>query len=69
MKINNKLKQIRRGMTNLSQEELANLVGCTRQTIVALEKNKYNPSLILALRIAKELNHKVEDIFELTSDD
>ena len=37
----------------------------TRQTIVALEQNKYNPSLALALKIAGALNAKVEDIFHL----
>jgi putative transcriptional regulator len=48
-----------------TQESLAEAVGCTRQTIIALEKNKYNPSLALALRLAKELETSVEQLFKL----
>ncbi len=43
---------------NLTQEELANLVEITRQTIIALEQGKYNPSLELAYKITKALNQK-----------
>lgn len=49
----------------LTQEELANRVGVRRETIVFLEQGKYNPSLELALKVAKEVNAKVEDIFSL----
>ena len=47
----------------LTQEQLANLIGITRQTVIALEKNKYNPSLELAFRIANVFNCSIEDIF------
>lgn len=48
---------------NISQKELALILGVTRQTIIALEKQKYSPSLHLALRLAKYFSTRVEDIF------
>jgi len=48
----------------MTQEELAGKVGVTRQTIIAIEKNKYVPSLNLAFRIAKTFNEKIENIFQ-----
>lgn len=47
-----------------SQERLAQDLGVTRQTIISIEKNKYVPSLLLALRLAKKFKCKVEDIFD-----
>lgn len=47
----------------ISQKELALILGVTRQTIIALEKQKYSPSLYLALRLAKYFNAKIEEIF------
>lgn len=61
----NQLKSIRTNKSTYTQEQLAEIVDCTRQTIIALEQNKYNPSLVLALRIARALNVSVEDIFFL----
>lgn len=61
----NNLKHIRTSRTQLTQEELATLVDCTRQTIIALEQNKYNPSLILALRLAKALDVPVDELFQI----
>lgn len=53
----------------LTQEELAERVGVTRQTIIALEKGRYSPSLILAHRIARALGREhIEDIFILDED-
>lgn len=66
-KLTNNLRQIRRAMPQMSQQELADIAGCTRQTIIALEQNKYNPSLVLALKIAKALGTSVEDIFKLVT--
>ncbi|SHJ12365.1 putative transcriptional regulator [Dethiosulfatibacter aminovorans DSM 17477] len=63
--LKNNIRKIRRGFADITQQELADATGCTRQTIVALEKNKYNPSLILAMRISKELGVSVEELFEL----
>jgi putative transcriptional regulator len=47
----------------MTQEELANRVGVTRQTIIAIESGKYTPSLGLAFRIARTFNRGIEDIF------
>ncbi len=52
-----------RARYNLTQEELAKKVGVRRETIVFLEKGKYNPSLKLAYKIAKVFNAKIEDVF------
>lgn len=50
---------------NITQEELAGLVNVTRQTIIALEQDKYNPSLELAYRITKALKRKyIEEVFK-----
>jgi putative transcriptional regulator len=49
----------------LTQEELANHVGVTRQTIIALEKGNYVPSVLLALKIAKVFKQSLETIFTL----
>ena len=48
----------------MTQQELADKVGVTRQTIVALEAGNYNPSLVLALRIAKYFGVTVETVFD-----
>lgn len=48
---------------DLSQQELADRVGATRQTIGLIEKGKYNPSLNLCIRIARELDKTLDDLF------
>ncbi|MFY9114886.1 MAG: helix-turn-helix transcriptional regulator [Dethiobacteria bacterium] len=58
----NKLKELRREH-DLTQEELARALGVTRQTIIAIENNKYNPTLKLAFKMAKYFNVAIEDIF------
>ena len=58
----NKLK-VHRAMLNLTQEQLADKIGVSRQTVIAIESNKYLPSLGLAFRIANLFKVKVEDIF------
>jgi putative transcriptional regulator len=57
-----KLK-VYRAMRDMTQEQLAREVGVTRQTIIAIEKGDYNPSLELAFRIARFFEATVEDIF------
>lgn len=54
---------------NMQQSELANLVGVRRETIGNLENGKYNPSLKLAMDIAKAFDTTVEDIFTFEDDD
>ncbi len=58
----NNLK-VYRAMHDLTQEELAKDLGVTRQTIIAIEKSKYDPSLILAFKIAQFFKAQIEDIF------
>ena len=58
----NKLK-VFRAIHDLTQEDLAEKVGVTRQTINAIEKSKYNPSLELAFKLARLFDVKIEDIF------
>ncbi len=65
MGIVNKLKLARIEAENLTQEKLANLVNCSRQTINSIEKGKFNPSVELALKLAQRLNKKVEELFSL----
>jgi putative transcriptional regulator len=55
-----KLARVEKG---LSQQELADLVGATRQTIGLIEKGKYNPTLKLCIRMAKALNKTLNDLF------
>ncbi len=62
-KLTNNLRAIRRGTADLTQQQLADLVGCTRQTIAALEREKYSPSLVLAFKIAIILGVKVDELF------
>ena len=57
-----KLK-VYRAMHNLTQEDLAEAIGVTRQTVIAMEKGKYNPSLELAFKIARYFKVSIENIF------
>lgn len=50
-------------MKRITQQELADNVGVSRQTIIQLERNRYNPSLLLAHNIAKYFHVSIEDIF------
>ncbi len=58
----NKLEEIRK-LRGLKQEELADAMGVSRQTISSLENGRYNPSVILAIRLARYFEMRVEDIF------
>lgn len=60
--MNNKIKEFR-ARNNLTQDELANRVGVRRETIVFLEKGKYNPSVKLAYDISKVFNMLIEEVF------
>jgi putative transcriptional regulator len=60
--MNNRIKEFR-ARHNMTQEDLAKKVNVRRETIVFLEKNKYNPSLKLAYDIARVFNSKIEEIF------
>ena len=58
----NKIK-VYRAMHDLTQEALADKLGVTRQTVLAIEKGKYDPSLELAFKISRLFETKIEDIF------
>ena len=60
----NNIKQLRK-QAGLRQDDMAKQLGVTRQTIIAIENDKYNPTLELAMKIARLLNKNVEDIFFL----
>ena len=60
----NKIKQLRKA-AGLRQEDMAKMLDVSRQTIIAIENDKYNPTLELAMKIAKLLKMHVEDILSL----
>ena len=63
-KIKNQIRRLRFDAKEMTQEELAKKAGVTRQTIIALEAQKYSPSLELAFRIAKVFNTPLEEVFQ-----
>lgn len=60
----NNIRKLRKDK-GLRQEDLAQILGVTRQTIIAIENDKYNPTLELAMKLARFLETSVEDIFVL----
>lgn len=63
----NKLEELRRQHA-IRQEDLAQALGVSRQTVISLEKGKYNPSLALAFKLARYFNLSIEDIFDDSDD-
>ncbi|HIP74191.1 MAG TPA: transcriptional regulator [Euryarchaeota archaeon] len=59
----NRIRELR-NQRGITQEELAEAVGVTRQTIIAIEKGRYDPSLRLAFKIARFFKKSIEEIFE-----
>jgi len=66
--ITNHIRRLRFDAGEMTQQALAEAVGCTRQTIIVLEQGRYVPSLALAFRIAHTFNRTIEDVFELVED-
>ncbi|MCH1942809.1 helix-turn-helix transcriptional regulator [Holdemania massiliensis] len=64
----NRIKQLRK-QAGLRQEDLAQEMGVTRQTIIAIENNKYNPTLELAMKLARRLGLHVDEIFFLDEEE
>jgi putative transcriptional regulator len=60
--LQNRLRELRE-QNNLTQEDLAVIVGVSRQTIISLEKGKYNPSISLAYNLARAFNLTIEEVF------
>jgi len=65
--LDNQIRRLRFDNGEMSQQELADRVGVTRQTIIALEGNKYGPSLLLAMRIARVFDVPVESVFRFSN--
>ncbi|MDB4671066.1 helix-turn-helix transcriptional regulator [Pirellulaceae bacterium] len=63
--IRNRIRELRFKSDEMTQQALADQVGITRQTVIALEKGKYYPSLELAFRIAKTFGVPLEELFEV----
>ncbi|HSR15233.1 MAG TPA: helix-turn-helix transcriptional regulator [Gemmatimonadales bacterium] len=63
--ISNTIRRLRFEQGEMTQQALADAVGCTRQTIILLEQGRYVPSLALAMRIARVFGRRVEDVFSL----
>lgn len=68
MKLENNLRTFRFEHDQISQQDLANEVGVTRLTIHSIETGKFNPSTLLALKIAQFFDVNVEEIFYLVED-
>lgn len=64
----NNVKVVRKSK-GLTQEELAQLLGVSRQTVISIESRRYIPSTVLSLKISKFLDRKVEELFELEKSD
>jgi putative transcriptional regulator len=67
--INNNIRKLRFEKNEMTQEELAREVGVTRQTIIAMEKGKYSPTLELAFRIALVFGVPLENVFSYDAED
>ena len=63
MKLGNKIRRCRFDYNEMSQQDLADAMGVTRQTIYSIEKGKFVPSALLALRIAHFFNKSFEEVF------
>jgi len=61
--------RVERAIKNITQAELADMIGVSRQTINTIESNRYVPSTVLALKIARVFDKPVESIFALEDDD
>jgi putative transcriptional regulator len=67
--LSNRIRELRFTHGEMTQQELADRAGCTRQTILLLEHNRYSPSLTLAFRIAKVFGMTVDEVFAYEGDD
>ena len=66
--IHNDIRRLRFEHGEMTQQQLADAAGCTRQTIILLEQERYSPSLALAFRIARTFGKNVEDVFSIPND-
>ena len=68
-RIGNNIRKLRFFRDEMTQQQLAEKVGVTRQTIIAMEQDKYSPSLELAFRIARVFEVPLEEVFSYQSED
>jgi putative transcriptional regulator len=68
-RINNEIRKLRFFNDEMTQQQLAEKVGVTRQTIIAMEKGRYSPSLELAFRIAQVFEVPLEEVFSYEPED
>lgn len=68
MNLGNNIRRCRFDKNEISQEELADAIGVTRQTIHSIEKGKFIPSTLLAFKIAKYFGKNVEEVFFMVDD-
>ena len=68
MALSNNIRWYRFNQGEMTQKELAEIVGVSRQTINAIEGNKYSPSLVVAFKIAHAFGYSVDSVFEYESD-
>jgi putative transcriptional regulator len=61
--VHNRIRELRLQRAEMTQADLARSCGVTRQTIIALEAEKYSPSLELAFKLARALGHDLQDVF------
>lgn len=69
MKLGNNVRRFRFENNEMSQQELADLVGVTRMTIYSIEKEKYIPSALIALKMAQVFNTTVEELFYIRNNE
>lgn len=68
MKLGNNIRRCRFDKNEMTQQELANAIGVTKQTIFSIEKGKFNPSTLLALKLARFFEKPVDEIFYLVDE-
>ncbi len=68
-RVTNTIRTLRFMAGEMTQQQLADLVGVTRQTILAVENGKYSPTLELAFAIAKVFDKPLEDVFSITEEE
>jgi putative transcriptional regulator len=66
--ISNQIRRLRFEHGEMTQQQLAEQAGCTRQTIILLEQERYAPSLALAMKIARVFGATVDQVFQLAED-
>ncbi len=67
-RIRNNIRKLRFNSSEMTQQELAEKVGVTRQTVIAIEQDKYSPSLEVAFRIARAFGLPLEEVFQYEPD-